>query len=764
MTRASNQTDVDYSPSYRAAAIASALVLGLYLLTLGASTAMWDTSEYIAAAYTLGIPHPPGNPLFVLLGRVFAILPVGPNVASRVNLLAAICSALSAGFWFLITERVLASWLQERWQRIVGASLAALIGATSFTVWSQSVVNEKVYTVALVGVALVAWLTVRWLDNPDGPRADRLLVLMAYLLGLGYANHMAGFIAAPAAALAVVMRRPRMVMRWRLILACAGALVLGMTPFAVQPIRTAYFPTINEGEPTGCRTEFRWDCTFSKQTWDAFKYNFNREQYGKPSVTIRQAPFTAQIDMWWTYFRWQWLRDAYSQSQTMQAVLAGVFLVLGFFGGWVHWKRHRQSFWFFGPLMFTLTLLLIYYLNFRYGYSQSPQLAETVQREVRDRDYFFLWSFSAWSVWAALGLVFVWESIAALVGMDQTRIGKQVVELPRRRSWIAASPVLLLAFIPLVGNWAQATRHGDTTTRDFAHDLLNSVEPYGILVTAGDNDMFPLWYAQEVEGIRRDVVLANTSLMNTDWFVRQLIRAPIRDYDAAKGPEVYRGREWKKPTGSVLKLSMAEADSLPYGFSVDDTLVFVGPGEVRAQITPRALTKADFLVLRMIQDNPDRPFYFGQTTGGYGQSMGFGPWLVTQGLAQKLVHHTLTSGRDTLLIPGEGFVDVRRSRDLWLKDSLGPKSIIKKGGWPDRASLIIPVGYVRTGLILHAALKSLGQDSAAAAVLKEAEGVGRATRVADYFDFGTQIPTILDSDVRAKTSVPAVRKGSGKGG
>ena len=67
-------------------------------------------SEYIAAAYTLGLPHPPGNPLFVIVGRVFSILPIGPSVAIRINILAAICSAVSAGMWFLITERVLVSW------------------------------------------------------------------------------------------------------------------------------------------------------------------------------------------------------------------------------------------------------------------------------------------------------------------------------------------------------------------------------------------------------------------------------------------------------------------------------------------------------------------------------------------------------------------------------------------------------------------------------------------------------------------------------
>jgi hypothetical protein len=473
--------------------------------------------------------------------------------------------------------------------------------------------------------------------------------------------------------------------------------------------------------------------------------------------------------MWWLYFRWQWLRDAYLENQTLQSVLAALFLVLGFFGGWVHYQRDRRSFWFFGPLMATLTLVLIYYLNFRYGHSQAPDLADSVDREVRDRDYFFLWSFSAWSVWAALGLVFVWESVAAMVGTQGVKLGKQVLNLPTRRSWMVASPVLAIALFPLIGNWQHSTRHGDTSTRDFAHDLLNSVEPYGILVTVGDNDTFPLWYAQEVEGIRRDVVIANTSLLNTDWYVRQIIRSPIRDYEPAKGPEIYKGRQWARPASPPLRLTLDEADAIPLAQENRDTVLF-SVGKIRAVIRPRIFTKADYAVLLMIRDNPDRPIYFARTSGGYGHELGFGPYLVMQGLARKLLPEVPIPGRDTSLVPGEGWVDLPRSRALWDSVFLGPQALISKGGWPDRASVGIPALYVNTGLILAEALESAGEASAASTVMARTEGVARATRINEFFSFVNQrggplpLPGIVgDSSVSipVPSSAPPGKRDSG---
>jgi hypothetical protein len=728
-------TELDLRPSYLAAGIASLLVLVLYLVTLAPNTAMWDTSEYIAAAYILGIPHPPGNPFFILVGRVFTILPVPLSIGTKVNILAALCSAASAGFWFLITERVLVGWFPQRWQRVLGGALAALIGATAFTVWSQSVVNEKVYTVSLLFFAIVAWLTVLWADDPDAPKARKILILIAYLLGLGYANHPAGFLPLPAVGLAVLLRKPRVLMDWKLLVAGVAALLLGMSPFATQPILAAHNPAINEGEPTACRNGLEWDCTFSEGTWRAFKYNFDREQYAKPPLTQRMAPFSAQVGMWWLYFKWQWLRDAHFERPALQNVLAVVFLVLGLFGGYVHWKRDRRSFMFFGPLMFTLTLALIYYMNFKYGYSQAPELADSVDREVRDRDYFYLWSFSAWSVWAALGLIFLWESLAALIGAESVKHGRETLEMPKRSSWLAASPVLALAFVPLVGNWQASSRAGETDTRDFAHDLLNSVEPYGVLVTVGDNDTFPLWYAQEVEGIRKDVVVANTSLLNTDWYTRQLIRRPVYEYDAAKGPAVYRGKEWKKPAGPPLNMTQEQADSVPLAIEIRQPQVFTKPGtDIVARITPRTMTRADLFVLYMIRDAfPERSIYFSRTSGSYAHELGLGEYVITQGLARKLLPKAPTPSRDTLIIPGEGWFDLARTEALWKNTFLGHQAIIRKGDWIDKPSVGIPYLYVTTGLLLASGLEITGQPQQAQQVYERARGVAKATRLDDLF-------------------------------
>ena len=170
----------------------------MYVLTLAPTTAFWDTSEYIAAARVLGIPHPPGNPLFVILAHTFGLLPLARVLRGR----GSTCSRRSparaaAAFWFLVAERWLRGIVPVRWARYGAAIGGVLVGATSWTVWNQSAVNEKVYTVSLLSIAVVMWLVVRWGDDEPGPHRDRWLVLIAYVLALTATNHLMGFLAAP---------------------------------------------------------------------------------------------------------------------------------------------------------------------------------------------------------------------------------------------------------------------------------------------------------------------------------------------------------------------------------------------------------------------------------------------------------------------------------------------------------------------------------------------------------------------------------------
>ena len=721
-----------YSPSYLAAAIAAALVFILYLITLAPSVAMWDTGEYMAAVKVLGIPHPPGNPFFVMLGHAFASLPIPVSYAARINIMAALCSALSAGLWFLITERIVARWIGERWQRLVVASLATLIGATAFTVWNQSVVNEKVYTVSLLFFTIVSWLMIQWIEEPDAPRADRILILVAYLLGLGYSNHPAGFLPLPAAGLAIIMVRWRTLLRWKLVLIALGALVLGLTPFIFEPVRAAYFPAINEGAPTACTTHLEASCTFTELTKDRLMSNINREQYG--AKVGRGAPYTAQVGMWWLYFKWQWLRDSHEVMQGLQFVVAFLFLALGLLGGYVHWDRDRKTFWYFGPLMFTMTLALIYYLNFKYGWSQSPELGSAVDREVRDRDYFYIWSFSAWGVWAAIGLSFIWEQLAYVLGGEPKQEEKAVKKAtpartwPTRRGFQLAAPILLIALIPLFANWRFASRSGQYFTQQWAHDYLNSLEPYAVVITNGDNDTFPLWYAQEVEGVRRDVTVAVTTYLDTDWFVRQMIRRPVETYDAAKGPAIYRNQVWKKPSGPPLKMSFADADAIPEYIQITQPQIF-RQGNMTLNIQPGYLVRHDLVMLRLIKDAlPERPIYV--STGG-GATLGLDPYLISQGFVQKLVDHPVANAPGIVQISGLN-LDVPRTKALWDTVYHAPEALIKEGDWIDRASFGIPYTYAFTGAILKEAMLATGDTKSADSIMNRVRAIVKAARIEGF--------------------------------
>ena len=698
-------------PPYLWALGTFALVLLVYLLTLAPTTAFWDASEYIAAARVLGIPHSPGNPLFVVLAHVFGLLPLAESYAVRINLFAAVTSAGAAAFWFLVAERWLRGIVPNRWARIGAAMAGALVGATSWTVWNQSVVNEKVYTVSLLSIALVMWLVVRWGDDEPGPHRDRWLVLIAYVLALTATNHLMGFLALPALGIYVLWTDWRVAVQpwaivtfYALLLAVTGKwldmftgdgltgpililLTLGVLGYALWraptdplvylgllavvvgislnylwlPLRAAQYPAINEGEPVGL---------FSQALQDLL----NRVQYGKPALTERQATFTAQLANFWQYFGWQFARG----WGRLAGVATALFTVLGLSGLWALWKTDRRAGLAAAALLGVLTVGLVFYMNFKYGYSQYPG-QESLPREVRQRDYFFMGSFSAFGVFVALGLGALMRGIVDFLRDRGT---------PTAR-WAAASPVLAVALIPLLANRASASRSGETMARDFAHDILQSVEPYGILITAGDNDTFPLWYAQEVEGIRRDVTLANLSLMNTEWHLRQLRRRATPPFDPARAAALWRELDAPPPpTEPVLSLPLEAIDSLPEAMRVppEGGVAF---DSLHLQFGQDILLRQDLATIFLIRDNlGKRPVFFSWSDGGYpDQTFGLSPYLVSQGLVRKLMPAPVTAGDSVVLSPGLGYVDLPRTkRLLWEVYHWRTATKDRPHGWVDPPS------------------------------------------------------------------------------
>ncbi len=700
-----------------AAGVVALALFALYVFTLAPSTAMWDTSEYITAAKVFGVPHPPGNPVFVIFAHAFGLLPLPLEYGGRINLLAAVTSALSAGLWFLVAEGVMRKWITIRWARLMAAATCVIIGGTAFTVWNQSVVNEKVYTVALLGLASVSWLMLRWSDAPEKSSSDRYLLTAAYLVGLGYANHPAGFLPLPAIGLLVLMRQPSVLLRWRLLLGTLAVAIIGITPFVVMPIRAAHEPYLNSGGVSACTDGITVSCTFSAETWRRVKAHIDREQYSGHNVADRKAPITAQYGMFWLYFKWQWFRDAYNQAPQAQSLLALLFFTLGIVGGVTHFTRDRRTFWYVGGLMFTLTIALVVYLNFKYGHSQAPELGGSVDREVRDRDYFYLWTFSLWGVWAGLGLTTLWTWLSSKLGGTGT-ISDRGLRL--------AAPILAIALIPLVTNAIDAPRSKHTFTREWARDLLNSVEPYGILITNGDNDSFPLWYAQAVEGIRLDVTVAVVPYLGTEWYAHQLQNRKLEPYDKAAGPALYRDREWTMPSKPLFPLTRAEIDAIPPIVGLSQPQRFVHDGMDVTISTDMLLRDQQFVLYMIKHAYPERGLFF--SYGGYAAALGFGSNLLNHGLAQKLVSSRPEPSMQFIPLRGNEQLDVASTRSLW-NEYGGINALIKENGWVDDASAGIPVLYLITGQYLAGSLEAAGDTAAGTKVITQVDEMMTKARV-----------------------------------
>ena len=719
----------DQRPPFLHAAAAAGSAFLLYVMTLAPTTWFWDTSEYIATAHILGIPHPPGNPLFVVVGKVWTLLlaPTGLSIAVRVNLLAAATTAVATGFLFLVAHRVLQGWLARASQRgsgspsdlasgagqpgrvagnlpLLGAWCGALLGATAFTVWNQSNVNEKVYTLSVLVIAAVSWLAIRWLDRKDEPGSGLLLVMALYLMVLGSTNHLMSMLPGPALLALVLIEKPSVFRNRGLLTRGAFAVILGLSLNFFLPLRSAQQPIINEGEPTcesvGAAAVAIY--TLGAAGCHELAANLTRDQYGKPSMmvdpttaaTLNPGPRGAalighQFLNYFQYFDWQWARGVSVSELPGGARLPFTFLFLGlgFWGLAVAWGAGRGAFIYLGILTGTLTLGLVFYLNFRYGFSLAPDHIDRTMREVRERDYFFIGSFHLWGFLAGMGLIAAWRWVAG-GSLDP-------------RGLRLASPLLAVAILPLVLNWGWASRAGDYSARDWAWNMLQSVEPYGILFTNGDNDTFPLWYLQEVEGIRQDVTVIVGQYLYTQWYPRQLRHHTSperqRSFEPSPGLDIY-GASYLPPSRPITTLTDGELNGIAFAQLTAELNVTLRAPEGAVVLQYPAgyqLQRGDQLALAIIQESLDeRPIHFA-STGGLATELGLDRWVVRQGLTSRLLIQDLEDIPGVAQISqssGGDWVDLDRSlrlaEEVFLYRGLRDREI-----WADRATLNIPLHF-----------------------------------------------------------------------
>lgn len=513
------------SPRVSAGVAGAAVLIVAYALTLAPDVTFWDAGEFIAAAHSLGVPHPPGTPLFILAIHVWAKLLFFLPYAVATNLFSAAATACSAAIMARIVQRATGSWHM--------AVAAAVTAGGMSSVWLNATETE-VYAASLTLGTLMIWSA----EAAGRERGERWTCLTAYFMALAVPLHLSALVAAPAAI--VLASRTEGGIHWRRGLALCGVFVIAMgagrtslwmtaggvaivlAAIAVPPrnestparigfpvaavlvstlavsalaflyVRAQHDPAINQGNPA---------------TFDALVRLVARKQYAVSPMWPREAPIWIQLANLGQYADWQ---IALSTGPTvmpsvLRSIATAMFLGLGYHGAVAHFRADRRTWSGMLVLLLSGALGVVAYLNMRAGPSIGfGILPANAIREARERDYFFVFAFWAWGIWAGIGAI-------------------KVVREWGRPAWAG----LLVAMIPLVMNWRAVTRRGEPERqlpRLVAEAMLEATPREGVLFVAGDNDSYPLWYAQQALGLRRDVAIITIPLLPTRWYRAEIAR------------------------------------------------------------------------------------------------------------------------------------------------------------------------------------------------------------------------------------------------
>ncbi len=481
------------------------IALLLYWATLAPAVTLVDSGELIVAARSLGVAHPPGFPLYVLLAHLATLIPAG-DVAVRVNFFSALCAALASGMLTLVVFEAMlcaqaraaslsigqppkrgrfASKQKASSETIVasgsitiGAAISAgLLMACSRTLWAYGTIAE-VYALNSFLSLSIFFLMLRWrrriIDERGRtrgkllPRYDRLLYGAAFVFGLALGvHHVTIGLCLPGYAALVHGTEGLSFYKSKRLLWAALAAFAGLAVYAYLPLSASHSPLLNWGDPS----------TLQRLYW-----HVTGKQYGvffDPSIDLAISQFGGFARMTMREFGPWW---------APLGLLAGA-------GGFISlFKKDRTLFFF---------LLLVVLADL--GYSLNYEIAE-------DKDAYYLPVFTSIVIAASFGVQWLIRSV-------QTPARK-----PRMLKTAAAVILAAMPLTALAANLRYNNRRQYFIAHDYADNILGSIEPNGMLLTLDWQVYSPMLYVREVERRRRDVISIDVSLLRRSWYYAYLER------------------------------------------------------------------------------------------------------------------------------------------------------------------------------------------------------------------------------------------------
>jgi hypothetical protein len=432
--------------------------LACYVVTLAPSIT-WqhdgvDSGDLVTAAYTLGVAHPPGYPLFLSLAKIFTLLPFG-EIAYRVNLMSAFFAAAAATtlYWTALLIQPGETMVQRK---LVIAAASALAFGLSSTLWSQAVIAE-VYALHAFLVAAILLLATAF--RSTGER--KLLWLLGLALGLSLSNHLSAILLVPGTLILLVRRQ-----RGRPVafLEMAGFVVLGLSVYAYLPVRSMQNPPLNWGAP---------------HTWSGFWWMVSARIYSDYAFGLPIAHLPGRVASWLSLLGQQftWLG-----------------LAIGLAGVWEMWDSDREY------LAFTLT-------------SFAAVVIYSLAYNTSDSYVYLIPSYLVFALWIVRGASFLlrdlvpWETIRR----DHPSTGSRLERL-------ASLSILVLPLLLLGTNLRAMDLSEDREARDYAVQVLADTPADAVIIADTDAHIFSLWYVRYVEATEPEAVVVAKGLFHYQWY------------------------------------------------------------------------------------------------------------------------------------------------------------------------------------------------------------------------------------------------------